>query len=189
MVACQALLSMEFSKWEYWSGLLSFSRGSSQPRDQTQVFCIAGRFFTVWDTREISLFSWVPGCVLLPSQSYQSVRNLHLTSRKRQGQMPVIKQRQIRLCLCSPMSGLDSEASLWVLADKRWVFHRTVPLHAIRPMKRKICGRVHLQCLLGTQGLCEPAPVHLSLLLSYHCLWWSSGSTRFILNYSCALGS
>ena len=24
----------------------SFSRGSSQPRDQTQVSCIAGRFFT-----------------------------------------------------------------------------------------------------------------------------------------------
>jgi len=23
-----------------------FSRGSSQPRDQTQVFCIAGGFFT-----------------------------------------------------------------------------------------------------------------------------------------------
>ena len=29
-----------------------FSRGSSQPRDQTQVSCIAGRFFTVWTTRE-----------------------------------------------------------------------------------------------------------------------------------------
>ena len=28
------------------------SRGSSQPRDQTQVSCIAGRFFTIWDTRE-----------------------------------------------------------------------------------------------------------------------------------------
>ena len=25
---------------------------SSQPRDQTQVFCIAGRFFIVWATRE-----------------------------------------------------------------------------------------------------------------------------------------
>ena len=24
---------------------ISFSRGSSQPRDRTQVFCIAGRFF------------------------------------------------------------------------------------------------------------------------------------------------
>ena len=28
------------------------SRGSSQPRDQTQVSHIAGRFFTVWTTRE-----------------------------------------------------------------------------------------------------------------------------------------
>ena len=29
-----------------------FSRGSSQPRDQTQVSRIAGRFFTSWATRE-----------------------------------------------------------------------------------------------------------------------------------------
>ena len=29
-----------------------FSRGSSQPRDQTQVSCIAGGFFTSWATRE-----------------------------------------------------------------------------------------------------------------------------------------
>ena len=28
------------------------SRGSSQPRDQTQVSHIAGRFFTIWATRE-----------------------------------------------------------------------------------------------------------------------------------------
>ena len=31
---------------------IPFSKGSSQPRDQTQVSCIAGRFFTVWATRE-----------------------------------------------------------------------------------------------------------------------------------------
>ena len=30
---------------------ISFSRGSSQPRDWTKVSCIAGRFFTVWATR------------------------------------------------------------------------------------------------------------------------------------------
>ena len=30
----------------------SFSRGSSQPRDRTQVSRIAGRFFTSWATRE-----------------------------------------------------------------------------------------------------------------------------------------
>ena len=29
-----------------------FSRGSSQPRDRTWVSHIAGRFFTLWDTRE-----------------------------------------------------------------------------------------------------------------------------------------
>ena len=29
-----------------------FSRESSQPRDQTQVFYIAGEFFTSWATRE-----------------------------------------------------------------------------------------------------------------------------------------
>ena len=41
-------MSMEFSRPEYWSGLLfPFSRGSSQPRDGTWVSCIAGRFFTV----------------------------------------------------------------------------------------------------------------------------------------------
>ena len=31
---------------------ISFSRGSSQPRDQTQVSCIAGRHFNLWATRE-----------------------------------------------------------------------------------------------------------------------------------------
>ena len=29
-----------------------FSRGSSQPRDQTWVSCIAGRYFIIWATRE-----------------------------------------------------------------------------------------------------------------------------------------
>ena len=33
-------------------GAIAFSRGSSQPRDWTRVFCIVGRCFTVWATRE-----------------------------------------------------------------------------------------------------------------------------------------
>ena len=32
------------------------SRGSSQPRDQTQVSCTAGRFFNVWVTREVQQY-------------------------------------------------------------------------------------------------------------------------------------
>ena len=34
---------------------ISFSRGSSQPRDQTQVSCIEGRFFTDRATRDAAL--------------------------------------------------------------------------------------------------------------------------------------
>ena len=30
-----------------------FSRGSSQPRDRTQVSCVAGGLFTSWTTREV----------------------------------------------------------------------------------------------------------------------------------------
>ena len=33
-----------------------FSRGSSQPRDQTQISHIAGRFLTSWATREAQEF-------------------------------------------------------------------------------------------------------------------------------------
>ena len=32
---------------------ISFSRGSSQPRDWTQVSCIGGRHFNLWATREV----------------------------------------------------------------------------------------------------------------------------------------
>ena len=38
-----------------WAAI-SFSRGSFQSRDQTRVSHTAGRFFTVWATREVNLF-------------------------------------------------------------------------------------------------------------------------------------
>ena len=45
---------------------IPFSGGSSQPRDQTQISCIAGSFFTTWTTgdthslkaREVPFYSW-----------------------------------------------------------------------------------------------------------------------------------
>ena len=40
-----------------------FSRESSQPRDQTQVSCIAGGFFTIWATRKDPILSY-PGAKL-----------------------------------------------------------------------------------------------------------------------------
>ena len=44
-VARKAPLSMEFSKKEYQSVAIYFSRGSSRPRNQAQVSWIAGGFF------------------------------------------------------------------------------------------------------------------------------------------------
>ena len=41
---------------------IAFSRGSSQPGNWTQLSCIAGRFFTIWATREV-----------LPTQSYSGM--------------------------------------------------------------------------------------------------------------------
>ena len=80
-VGCHALLQGIFptqaknSGFPYWRWLLyhlshqgsprilewvaiPFSRGSSQPRNQTGVSWIAGRFFTSWATREVWLSSY-----------------------------------------------------------------------------------------------------------------------------------
>ena len=48
--AVHGILQARILEWV----VVPFSRGSSQSRDQTQVSCFAGRFFTVWDTREAS---------------------------------------------------------------------------------------------------------------------------------------
>ena len=56
-----------------------FSRGSSQLKDQTQVFCIAGRFFTCWATREAPCRVWrlvqigVCGFWLLPQKLLETL--------------------------------------------------------------------------------------------------------------------
>ena len=50
---------------------ISFSRGSSWPRDQTQVYRIAGRCLTVWAAREV--FSFVYMCVCV-CEYYSAIR-------------------------------------------------------------------------------------------------------------------
>ena len=52
-VVSDSLRPTEFSRAEYWMewAAVPFSRGSSQPRNQTQVSCIACGFFTSWARR------------------------------------------------------------------------------------------------------------------------------------------
>ena len=56
-VACQAPLSMGLQARILERVAMPSSRGSSQPRDQTQVSRTAGRFFTIWAPREAQYFS------------------------------------------------------------------------------------------------------------------------------------
>ena len=50
---------------------ISFSRGSSRLRDQTRVSCTAGRFFTIWATRE-ALFFFLLIFLYAPTNSLRS---------------------------------------------------------------------------------------------------------------------
>ena len=53
---------------------MSSSRGSSQLKDRTQVFHIAGRFFTICATREAQEYwSWYP----IPSPGYVPTQELN----------------------------------------------------------------------------------------------------------------
>ena len=66
---------------------ISFSRGSSQPRDRIQVSRIVDRCFTVWATREVG---WVERSVLIQrsgNSNYPPGKNsnsLEITERKQE---------------------------------------------------------------------------------------------------------
>ena len=45
------------------AGAISFSGGSSWPRNWTSVSGIAGRFFTIWTTRDVHIYVCVCVCV------------------------------------------------------------------------------------------------------------------------------
>ena len=74
--ARQAPLSMRFSRQEYWSGLPCLPPGeSSQSRG---VSGIAGRFLTVWVTREALFETWIlPGYGTQPLSLHFSEHQQH----------------------------------------------------------------------------------------------------------------
>ena len=66
---------------------IPFSKESFWPRGQTWVSCIAGRFFTVWATRE-ALNHWtarefsIPICLMRVISSNGSINNFSLSSHR-----------------------------------------------------------------------------------------------------------
>ena len=53
--------------------VIHFSRGSSWPRDWTQVSCIAGRFFTIWATRDQIMTNYFTAALLKVTNIHQYV--------------------------------------------------------------------------------------------------------------------
>ena len=92
--ACQAPLSMEFSRQEYWRVANLFSRRSSQPRDQTGVSCIASGFFTSWATREAPVWL-IPGLLVLSLNATPSRKSSLIHSPKTGLVLPMLPQYPI----------------------------------------------------------------------------------------------
>ena len=94
IAAHQAPPSMGFSRQEYWGGVplpsptgvgsSPLPKGSSWPRDWTQVSCIAGRFFTIWAIREASnSYTIDPSTAReLGALTVQAAKNPHIGKRK-----------------------------------------------------------------------------------------------------------
>ena len=131
-MACQAPLSIGIFRQEYWSGLpFSSSRGSSQPRDPTNAFCvscIAGRFFTYWAIREACGQAGAGNCVnnyggFKPSKqlcalpetshlSFVSFCSYSYASHSILGKQPQIIHFAFSLELCPDLSAL-AELPQW----------------------------------------------------------------------------
>ena len=72
---------------------MSFSRGSSQPRDRIQVSRIVDRHCTVWTTREVLLlllsrFSSVPLCATPEMAAHQAPPSLRFSRQERWSGLP-----------------------------------------------------------------------------------------------------
>ena len=56
-LSVHGILQARILKWV----AIPFSRGSSQPRDRTQVSCMASRFFTIWIDGSVYIIDWASG--------------------------------------------------------------------------------------------------------------------------------
>ena len=81
---------------------ISFSRGSSWPKDRTWVFCIAGRFCTIWATSFESIVgSW---------HSLNSRETIYILVSVWFGIMRKFQKTQMLVCLVQSLS------HVWLLA-------------------------------------------------------------------------
>ena len=77
---------------------IPFCRGPSQPRDRTWVSCIAGRFFTIWATREAQVLSNLEK--LLSFYKYHSHTHTHKHTMRYYSAF-----KRMKYAICSNLDG------------------------------------------------------------------------------------
>ena len=104
-----------------------FSRGSSQPRDRTQVSCIAGRFFTSWATREAQkkekLLSRVQYFVTPWTEAYQAPPSMEFSRLEYWSGLPFPSPEDL------PDSGIEPRSP----SLQQMLYHLS---HQVSPLKK-----------------------------------------------------
>ena len=77
--------------------VIPFSRESSWPRNQIQVSCIGGRFFTVWVTREVCVCLQVCIRVLSPDLEWEGWMSFQIGLKHASAQRKHTHTLQLRL--------------------------------------------------------------------------------------------
>ena len=101
---------------------ISFSRGSSWPRDRTWVSCIAGQCLTIWATREAQ--------TVVPLSSVQSLSRVRLFAT------PWIAARQASLSISISRSSLRLTSIESVMPSSHLILYRPLLLSPISPSIR-----------------------------------------------------
>ena len=134
---------------------ISFSRGSSWPRDQTQVSHIAGRCFTAWATREAQMSIKKSSRITADGDcSHEIKRHLLLGRKAMTNPDSILKSRDIALltevCLVNVtvfpvvMYGRESWTYKESWAPKNWCFWIVVLEKTLeRPLDFKEIKSVH----------------------------------------------
>ena len=105
---------------------IPLSRGSSRPRDGTQVSCIAGRFITIWATREAWLYKGNRKIQSfkrnLPHLKFCQFKNIKKKNKQENSQtnMSVDQVWHITFCLLSPLERIVGSFWLWSLGGLAW---------------------------------------------------------------------
>ena len=96
--------------------VMPFCRGSSRPRDQTWVSCIAGRFFTIWATRD-----FFNDCLIINKHNWALVEVRPWTSN----QVVRVLAWQCHLLAGCLFSEILLSPSIWgvVVLRRLWIFN------------------------------------------------------------------